>query len=140
MKQTRLRSRVCFDLHRVVVLPADVDSSGYPHDGCCAIGSALLTAGLVLGRIPAIGHLAACWSEWHTVVVALWRRDHPETPVFSDNGGPVPGKVDRCAGSSRTLPALPSTLPTAASSASATALREYIGRDPQQDGKYCERG
>src|SRR4029453_10414943 len=103
-----LRSRVCLDLHRVVVLPADVDPAGYAHDGCCAIGSALFAACFVLSRIPAIGQLAARWSERHTVVVALRRRDHPETPIFSDDRYPVAGEVDWRAASSCTLPALPS--------------------------------
>ena len=94
MQQARLRSGIRFDLERVVVLPGDVQARGYAHQTSRAVSLALIAGGFVLGRIPFLSDLLACWIQGHSREIALGRRDHAEAPVFADDGNPVAGEID----------------------------------------------
>src|SRR6202021_2989257 len=94
VQETCLRSGIRFDLERVVVLPSDVQARGYAHQTSRAVCLALIAGGFVLGRIPFLGDLLACWIQRHSRDIALGRRDHAEAPVFADDGTPVAGQLD----------------------------------------------
>src|SRR6267142_3002477 len=72
-----------------------MQASRHAHDSRSAVRLALSAGGLVLRRIPGIGHSAALVSEWDTAVLAFVWRDHSKLPVFGDNGYPVTGEIDR---------------------------------------------
>src|SRR6267142_75027 len=72
-----------------------MQASRHAHDSRSAVRLALIAGGLVLRRIPGIGHSAALGSEWDTAVLAFVWRDHSKLPVFGDNGYPVTGEIDR---------------------------------------------